>query len=145
MASMTVPQISQESAGPIPDQKLLAEYVLLTAECARASMMCADACLAARDIEPLRRCIRLALDCADICEATGRLLLRPHDPQPAVLHHLLEALRLMCRACAAECSRHADRHEGCRICHEVCGRCAAASARLREALDRRSETAPTQH
>jgi hypothetical protein len=118
------------------DSRLLAEGTLLTAECARVCLACAHACLAEREVEALRRCVRLTMDCADTCEAAGRLLLRPQEPDRELLQHLLDAVTIACRACAAECGRHAARFEPCRACQEVCARCAAACARLREALAR---------
>ena len=32
----------------------------------------------------------------------------------------------VCRACEAECKKHADKHKPCRECMESCGECAKA-------------------
>jgi hypothetical protein len=142
----TVLQMLRASPGTsFTDDRVLAECILLAAECAQACAACADACLGEREVEQLRRCIRFDLDCADICESAGRLLLRPHDPAPEVLRHLLEVVAIACRACADECDRHAERYQHCRLCREVCLRCAETCTRLRETLDRLAAGSSTQH
>jgi len=150
MGTESVLQMLRAGPGaPFSDDPVLAESVaaavLSAAECAQACIACADACLAERRIEPLRRCVRLDLDCADICEATGRVLLRPHAPELEVLRRLLDATVLACRACAEECSQYAARHQHCRLCGEACLRCGEACTRLREAVDRLPPGALTRH
>ncbi len=75
-------------------------------------------------------CIRLNLDCADICEATGRLLSRQTDPEPDLLRRQIEVFAKACRACGAECERHAGRHEHRRIRADACRRREEACGRL---------------
>jgi len=73
----------------------------------------------------MRRCIRLCLDCVDVCDATARLLSRQTDyvPKPLAAGGVLLEL---CAICAAECERHADHHEHCRLCGRSAGACEQA-------------------
>src|SRR5690554_6852437 len=90
--------------------------VRVMAECTLVCTTCADACLEEPDPSSLRRCIRTNLDCADVCAATDRLLSRPGPQDHESLRSQLEACRVLCRACAEECDKHAGKHEHCRIC-----------------------------
>ena len=94
--------------------------------CAQICVSCADACLAEDMVQQLRQCIRLNLDCADVCAATGALASRRTGSNEPVLRSALELCALACRTCAEECTRHANKHEHCRICAESCQRCQRA-------------------
>ncbi len=94
--------------------------------CDSACTACADACLAEPMVDQLRACIRLNLDCADICGATGRMLLRQTATDWSVVQRTLEACRVACQQCEAECRRHASMHEHCRVCADACAMCAEA-------------------
>jgi uncharacterized membrane protein len=108
--------------------------VAAAAECGHVCTTCADACLEEDDPSALRRCIRSNLDCAEICSLTARLISRPGKQESAVLRAQLEACVVACRACAAECERHADAMEHCRVCAEACRACADACERMRQAI-----------
>jgi hypothetical protein len=108
--------------------------VQAAAECAAVCTTCADACLEEADPAALRSCIRANLDCAEICALTGRLIARPGKQDPGTLRAQLEACAIACRACAAECERHAAAMAHCRICAESCRACAGACDRMRQAL-----------
>lgn len=82
------------------------------------------------DQSALAHCIRLNLDCADACAAAGRMLSRLTDPDWGVLRAQLEAMAQAVRACGDECGRHADEHEHCRVCADVCNRCGEACESL---------------
>ena len=103
-------------------------------ECMLTCTTCADACLEEEQPAKLRKCIRNNLDCADICQATARLIARPAEQEPEVLRAQLEACVTACRACAAECEKHASMHEHCRVCAEACRACADACDRMKQAL-----------
>jgi hypothetical protein len=92
---------------------------------------CADACIA-EESAALTQCIRACLDCADICATTARLATRRAGSNEAILRQALELCAETCRACAAECARHAGHHQHCRLCQEACETCASA---CREAAD----------
>lgn len=108
--------------------------VVATAECAATCTTCADACLEEENPAEMRRCIRLNLDCADVCVAAGRLIARPAPQDTETLRAQLEACATACRACAAECDRHADRMKHCAVCAEACKACARACDRMKAAL-----------
>ena len=103
-------------------------------EAEKITTICADACIAEKEFEMLRECIRLDLDCADICSATGRLIARQAQPKPDLWRAALQACIEVCRACAAECGKHADRFEHCRITKECCERTMQACQRALDAL-----------
>jgi len=112
------------------DRAALIECITACFECEETCTSCADACLGEQDVRTLVRCIRLDLDCADVCEATGRMLLRQTEADPAIIRAQLEACVVACRICGTECERHAPHMEHCRICAAACRRCAEACERL---------------
>lgn len=116
------------------DAIVLEEMIQASLDCAQACTACADACLAEPGVEALRRCVRGSLDCADVCEVTGRLLSRHTTPDLDLVRALLWACAAACKACRAECQRHAEHHLHCRICAEACRRCEEACNRLLAAL-----------
>jgi hypothetical protein len=95
--------------------------------CVETCTACADACLSERDVSHLVSCIRLNLDCAAVCNATGSIMSRANK---AGHRQLLEAQLAnciaFCRACGAECARHAEMHRHCHVCAEACTACAEA-------------------
>ena len=95
-------------------------------DCAPACTACADACLGEYEVQHLVDCIRLNLDCADICAATGRIATRRTAADAQTLAELLTYCEELCRRCGAECRRHADMHEHCKICAEACSICERA-------------------
>jgi hypothetical protein len=113
-------------APPVADRDALVRCIESCADCAAACTSCADANLAEGGVEDLVRCIRRCLDCADVCVATGRIVARQTEPDVGVVRAALEGCLVACRACRAECERHAEHHEHCRVCAEVCGRCEQA-------------------
>jgi hypothetical protein len=92
-------------------------------DCAQACTACADACLGEEMVSELTRCISLNLTCSDVCAATGFALSRQISSDDPVSGALLEACVLACAGCAAECERHAEMHEHCRVCAEACRAC----------------------
>jgi hypothetical protein len=94
--------------------------------CAQACTTCADACIAEQDVAELRQCIRLDLDCADVCAATGSLASRRAGSNQEMLRTMIEGCAVACRLCGAECEKHAEHHEHCRICAEECRNCERA-------------------
>jgi hypothetical protein len=95
-------------------------------ECAAACTSCADADLSESDLPEMVRCIRLCLDCADVCDATGRIVTRQTATDTGVVGAAVQACVVACRASEEECKRHAEHHEHCRICAQVCRRCEEA-------------------
>jgi uncharacterized protein DUF326 len=99
-------------------------------DCAQACTACADACLNEKDVAELTTCIRADLDCADMCEATGRLLSRYAGQDTNLVRAFLDTCAAACRTCGAECDRHAETHEHCRLCAMACHRCEQACEKL---------------
>jgi len=114
------------------DQAALRECIEACFACAHSCSSCADACLAEAHLSHLVRCIRLNLDCADVCQATGSVLLRQTETDWAIVRAQLQACATACRACGAECQRHADDMgmQHCVLCAESCRQCADACDRL---------------
>lgn len=103
-------------------------------ECAQTCTMCADACLGETHIEALRHCIRLNLDCADICDTTGRMVARQTAPDWVLIRSQVQSCLMACQLCAAECEKHANMHDHCRVCADACRRCEQACNQLLTAL-----------
>jgi hypothetical protein len=103
-------------------------------ECAVVCTSCADADLGESDLQELVRCIGLCLDCADVCDATRRIVIRLTASEVGVVSATVQACVLACRASREECERHAEHHEHCRICGEVCRRCEQACEDLLASL-----------
>lgn len=87
-------------------------------ECWAACETCSDACLSEDDIRAMVRCIRFDRECAEICLAAARAMIRGSDQAAAICRVCAE----ICDRCAAECERHEHYH--CRVCAEACRRCA---------------------
>ena len=99
--------------------------------CVETCTACADACLSEKHMESLISCIRMNLDCAAVCAATGSVMARANkagNRQP--LEAQLTTCIAFCRACASECTRHADRHKHCRVCAEACTKCAECCTQM---------------
>ena len=95
-------------------------------ECAQACTACADACLSEDNVADLTKCVRSNLDCADACSATANILSRHTGYDANITRAFLEACATAGKSCGDECSRHADMHEHCRICADVCRACEQA-------------------
>ena len=128
------PMLAAHPRSSTLDHDALLECLRACHDCAASCTVCADACLAEDMVKELVRCIRLNLDCADVCEITGRVLARQTEPDTSLLRAQLEACARACEVCGAECARHADMHEHCRVCAESCRRCAEACHRLLQTL-----------
>jgi hypothetical protein len=101
-------------------------------DCAQVCTACADACLGEADAAGLANCIRFNLDCASLCATAGAVAMRRTGGGELVTLRLLQICQHACRLCAAECQRHADRVEHCRICAATCAACERA---CRDAAD----------
>jgi hypothetical protein len=132
---VTVRQMLETHPQPtIGDLDALVRCIEACGACAASCTGCADADLGEADVGDLVHCVRLCLDCADVCEATGRIVTRQTSPDVGVIRAVLETCVVACRASRAECQRHAEHHEHCRICAEVCSRCEQACEELLASL-----------
>lgn len=92
--------------------------------CVETCTACADACLAEKDVDRLISCIRLNNDCAAVCTATGSIMSRANKVgYRQLLEAQLTTCIAFCRACAAECERHAEMHKHCAVCAKACNEC----------------------
>jgi hypothetical protein len=133
---MTAAMIRTHPAEMTVDRQDLANSIDILLECAQACTACADACLSEIEVGALRRCIRMNLDCADLCSATARVLSRHTGYDVHLSVPLLAVAEQATAACAAECNKHADMHEHCRICAQACDRARRACAALMITLAR---------
>lgn len=131
---MSIQQIMQTHPQANVDYAATTRCVEECFKCTAACTSCADACLAEQDVTELVGCIRLNLDCADACDATGRILTRQTPTETTLVRGMLLACATACRACAAECERHAGHHAHCRVCAEACHHCEQACQDLLSTL-----------
>lgn len=115
---------------PHGDTSDLAGKIKQLYSCAQACTSCADACLGEDEVEKMVRCIRICWDCADVCTTTGALLSRQTETDQTLLRGQVQACLDACRICAAECERHAQGMEHCRVCAESCRQCEEACRSL---------------
>jgi hypothetical protein len=105
------------------DKQLLTRCIETCLECGQASTACADADLGEQMVADLVRCTRLNLDCADMCQTTARVLTRQTGYDRDLTRAVVQACVQACEVSGDECDRHAQMHEHCRVCAEVCHRC----------------------
>ncbi len=79
---------------------------------------CAAACTEEEDVAMMATCIRLDMECAAICGAAANLMCMGSDAANAICRICAD----VCSRCAEECAKH--KHEHCRECADACGRCA---------------------
>ena len=123
---MTVREMLEAHPWTSGDSGAVVRCVEACIECSASCTSCADADLGEPDVQEMLRCVRLCLDCADVCATTSRVVLRQTATDVSLVRATVEACLAACRVCRAECVRHAQHHEHCRICAEVCGRCEQA-------------------
>ena len=105
------------------DKQLLTRCIETCLECGQACTACADADLGEQMVADLVKCARLNLDCADMCQTTARVLTRQTGYDRDLTRAVVQACVQACEVSGDECDRHAQMHEHCRVCAEVCHRC----------------------
>src|SRR3712207_5947068 len=73
------------------DTDTLVECIEACFDCAQTCTSCADACLGEEMVEHMRRCVTMCLNCSDVCAATGRVLSRQTEFEPAMARADLQA------------------------------------------------------
>jgi hypothetical protein len=116
------------------DRTVLAAAIDMLISCSETCTACADACLSEDAVAELAKCIRTNLDCADICATTARVLSRHTGYDANISRTLLEACAMACESCASECAQHAQMHEHCKICADVCAACERTCRQLLAAM-----------
>src|SRR5690606_2792578 len=94
--------------------------------CALACDNCAAACLQEQDVKMLADCIRTDMECSTVCKAAVELMVQ----KSSFAKDLCRLCAQVCDRCAAECEKHEHGHcrqgaEACRRCAEECRKMAA--------------------
>ena len=95
----------------------------LSTSCIQACNDCAikcEACVTDSAVNGIKECLRWCRDCADLCTLCARFEARGS----AFSKKLHDLCAEVCRACAAECLKHAAHHETCKSCAKSCAACA---------------------
>jgi len=99
--------------------------------CIEACLACAvtcENCITACVSTDNKECILLCRDCADICALCARFEAR----SSIFTQHLHALCTKICKACAAECDKHAGHDASCKDCAEACKICAQICEQLVE-------------
>ena len=112
------------------DPAMMQESMEALSACTQACVMCADADAG----EGMARCAGLCSNCADVCDTILRMLLRMNGWDMQVVSSMMQTTVAMCRACSAECAKHAEMSEHCRMCAMACDQAAAAMEKMMGAM-----------
>jgi hypothetical protein len=93
-------------------------------KCAALCNHCATSCLQEEDTKMMVTCIQLDIECATLCFAAAQLMSLGSDKAAALCKLCAE----LCEACAAECSKHDNKH--CKECADACRECAAECKKI---------------
>jgi hypothetical protein len=115
---------------PSSDHGKIIECITACYSCTEACNACADACLGEENVAHQVPCIRSCNDCADVCLATARIMSRFTRTDFQLAGAQLRACITACESCAAECQKHDDKMQHCRVCTEACRLCAEACRAL---------------
>jgi hypothetical protein len=126
----TLQMLKTHPIKPEIDMARLATAITELHVCAQACITCADACMGEKEVQSLVACVRTNLDCADVCYATAAILSRITRTPSETLRSILDACTRICGICAGECGKHADMHEHCRVCADICRSCENACREL---------------
>lgn len=112
------------------DPDLIIQAMPVILECAATCTACADACLAEKNVENLRRCIASDTACAQLCTGLGALLEQQTAADRELVVEVAQACASACRECAEECSQHAEMHAHCDACAQACRACETVCLKL---------------
>lgn len=116
MADMMKSMPMSSTAGTGMDMTTMQGCMEACSAAAMAATMCADA----DSGENMARCASMCMNTADVATAMMRMMMRPGGYDMTVMHAMTTACMSMGEACAAECERHAEMSEHCRICASAC-------------------------
>lgn len=109
------------------DMDMMQECMEALSACMQACVMCADACAGEGG---MGRCSAMCSNCGDMCDTMMRMMLRMNGYDMQVMMSMMESTVMMCRACSAECSMHADMNEHCRMCAMACDQAVMAMEKM---------------
>src|SRR6476619_562779 len=93
-------------------------------KCAAICHHCASSCTQEQDVKMMAKCIQLDMECAAACTAAAQLMSLGSEAAPEFCRICAD----LCEKCAAECGHHKNEH--CRECAEACKSCAAACRKM---------------
>lgn len=115
------------------DMPMMQECIEACSAASMAATMCADAC----GSDGMGRCASMCMSTADVATAMMRMMMRPAGYERELMTSMMTTCMAMGEACAAECQKHADVSEHCRICASACkamvDACASAMSSMRTA------------
>jgi hypothetical protein len=87
--------------------------------CFETCEFCATLCLREEDVKMMAKCIQLCHDCATICVTASQVMSRDSD----YVKQICNLCANIYDACAAECEKHQQHMEHCRLCAQACRKC----------------------
>lgn len=105
------------------DMTAMQNLMEASAACEQACTMCASSSMG---MEGMATCAAMCMNCADMSNTMMRMMMRPAGMEMDSMMAMMQACMMMASACAAECSKHADINEQCRMCAKACQEMAAA-------------------
>jgi hypothetical protein len=112
------------------DPAMMQECIEAVVACSQACIMCADA----DAMEGMGRCAAMCANCADVCDTMTRMKLRVNGWDMQVFGSMMQTTIEMCRACSAECMKHAEMSEHCRMCAMACDQAVIALEKMMNAM-----------
>jgi hypothetical protein len=70
--------------------------------------------------DSMAMCLDMCLNCADMSNTMMRMMLRPTGMSQPAMRAMLQAMVVMCGACADACDAQAKSNPDCAMCAEVC-------------------------
>ena len=112
------------------DPAMMQEGIEALVACSQACIMCADA----DAVDGMGRCAATCANCADVCDTMTRMMLRVNGWEMQVVASMMQTTVAMCRACSAECMKHAEMSEHCRMCAMACDQAVVAMEKMMNAM-----------
>jgi hypothetical protein len=84
--------------------------------------------------DSMAMCLDMCLNCADMSNTMMRMLLRPTGMSQPAMSAMLQAMVVMCAACADACDAQAKSNPDCAMCAEVCRQSMRACQRMMDSM-----------
>jgi hypothetical protein len=88
------------------------------AQCAEVCQYCASMCLKEEDVNAMAHCVQLNMECEAICNAAVQLMSLGSQYSESICKICAQ----VCNRCAGECEKYDIEH--CRDCAAACRKCA---------------------
>ncbi len=118
---------NHEAPATAPRDPKLDTLVKAANDCVQSGEACIRHCvdLLGKGDTSLHGCLQHVLETSAVCTALERVASYASSPSKT-MRAFVAACAQYCRDCAAECKKHAEHHEPCKVCMEACERCAKA-------------------